>query len=123
MIRRNPRSTRTETLFPYTTLFRSEIGDVEQGLAGVDEAEAIGTDQRAGDEIAEHRTQTEAEEDGDEQHGRAQHDDAVAKGENRGFGGLGSFGRRGRHQLAASDAASVPASKGRRTDGSRALYA
>src|SRR3546814_3747350 len=94
MIRRNPRSTRTETLFPYTTLFRSEIGDVEQGLAGVDEAEAIGTDQRAGDEIAEHRTQTEAAEDGDEQHGRAQHDDAVAKGENRGFGGLGSFGRR-----------------------------
>src|SRR3546814_5515922 len=26
MIRRPPRSTRTDTLFPYTTLFRSEIG-------------------------------------------------------------------------------------------------
>src|SRR3546814_9419804 len=29
MIRRPPRSTRTDTLFPYTTLFRSkEIGDI-----------------------------------------------------------------------------------------------
>src|SRR3546814_3021800 len=27
MIRRPPRSTRTDTLFPYTTLFRSELGD------------------------------------------------------------------------------------------------
>src|SRR3546814_6912872 len=27
MIRRPPRSTRTDTLFPYTTLFRSGIGD------------------------------------------------------------------------------------------------
>src|SRR3546814_11510593 len=29
MIRRPPRSTRTDTLFPYTTLFRSEEGLVE----------------------------------------------------------------------------------------------
>src|SRR3546814_9988777 len=29
MIRRPPRSTRTDTLFPYTTLFRSERDDVE----------------------------------------------------------------------------------------------
>src|SRR3546814_3688375 len=28
MIRRPPRSTRTDTLFPYTTLFRSERGDL-----------------------------------------------------------------------------------------------
>src|SRR3546814_11657207 len=28
MIRRPPRSTRTDTLFPYTTLFRSPPGDV-----------------------------------------------------------------------------------------------
>src|SRR3546814_19771765 len=28
MIRRPPRSTRTDTLFPYTTLFRSDIKDV-----------------------------------------------------------------------------------------------
>src|SRR3546814_13006167 len=27
MIRRPPRSTRTDTLFPYTTLFRSQCGD------------------------------------------------------------------------------------------------
>src|SRR3546814_16890640 len=33
MIRRPPRSTRTDTLFPYTTLFRSEF--VEQRLVGV----------------------------------------------------------------------------------------
>src|SRR3546814_7302135 len=30
MIRRPPRSTRTDTLFPYTTLFRSGGGDDEQ---------------------------------------------------------------------------------------------
>src|SRR3546814_18025456 len=30
MIRRPPRSTRTDTLFPYTTLFRSRIGVAEQ---------------------------------------------------------------------------------------------
>src|SRR3546814_4811249 len=29
MIRRPPRSTRTDTLFPYTTLFRSAIGELE----------------------------------------------------------------------------------------------
>src|SRR3546814_20235517 len=36
MIRRPPRSTRTDTLFPYTTLFRSEfgiVGDDQQGRA------------------------------------------------------------------------------------------
>src|SRR3546814_19741118 len=32
MIRRPPRSTRTDTLFPYTTLFRSEIDCVERSL-------------------------------------------------------------------------------------------
>src|SRR3546814_1321124 len=32
MIRRPPRSTRTDTLFPYTTLFRSGIGMVERHL-------------------------------------------------------------------------------------------
>src|SRR3546814_2935774 len=31
MIRRPPRSTRTDTLFPYTTLFRSLYGDGPQG--------------------------------------------------------------------------------------------
>src|SRR3546814_7836213 len=32
MIRRPPRSTRTDTLFPYTTLFRSDVGST--GLRG-----------------------------------------------------------------------------------------
>src|SRR3546814_15388466 len=31
MIRRPPRSTRTDTLFPYTTLFRSLVGAVWEG--------------------------------------------------------------------------------------------
>src|SRR3546814_3145572 len=35
MIRRPPRSTRTDTLFPYTTLFRSTRA-VQTGLAGVE---------------------------------------------------------------------------------------
>src|SRR3546814_62046 len=34
MIRRPPRSTRTDTLFPYTTLFRSQcVAKLEQALA------------------------------------------------------------------------------------------
>src|SRR3546814_5169384 len=33
MIRRPPRATRTDTLFPYTTLFRSEITNVSAGAA------------------------------------------------------------------------------------------
>src|SRR3546814_11795148 len=32
MIRRPPRSTRTDTLFPYTTLFRSHLAGVYDGL-------------------------------------------------------------------------------------------
>src|SRR3546814_4623995 len=32
MIRRPPRSTRTDTLFPYTTLFRSQVPPVDQPL-------------------------------------------------------------------------------------------
>src|SRR3546814_7830614 len=39
MIRRPPRSTRTDTLFPYTTLFRSEEGqhgDAERDLGNHD---------------------------------------------------------------------------------------
>src|SRR3546814_17223865 len=40
MIRRPPRSTRTDTLFPYTTLFRSGIHGVE-GFGNGDEAPAL----------------------------------------------------------------------------------
>src|SRR3546814_17397632 len=35
MIRRPPSSTRTDTLFPYTTLFRSDRGNRDLGRAGV----------------------------------------------------------------------------------------
>src|SRR3546814_12406474 len=34
MIRRPPRSTRTDTLFPYTTLFRSDRGAACRGVRG-----------------------------------------------------------------------------------------
>src|SRR3546814_5488226 len=40
MIRQPPRSTRTDTLFPYTTLFRSEISF--EPFAAIDEQRAIG---------------------------------------------------------------------------------
>src|SRR3546814_20182712 len=38
MVRRPPRSTRTVTLFPYTTLFRADVGrvDLVQGDEGVE---------------------------------------------------------------------------------------
>src|SRR3546814_13612113 len=36
MIRRPPGATRTDTLFPYTTLFRSHIGDDIEARAGDD---------------------------------------------------------------------------------------
>src|SRR3546814_13989945 len=45
MIRRPPRSTRTDTLFPYTTLFRSPSHAVrvhERGVAGDDGVEQSG---------------------------------------------------------------------------------
>src|SRR3546814_1011064 len=40
MIRRPPRSTRTDTLFPYTTLFRSVLGAIPLALASGAGAEA-----------------------------------------------------------------------------------
>src|SRR3546814_13179177 len=45
MIRRPPRSTRTDTLFPYTTLFRSHAGDAGEGAerdAGGDVLQVVG---------------------------------------------------------------------------------
>src|SRR3546814_13755895 len=45
MIRRPPRSTRTDTLFPYTTLFRS-VGQVEEVLDVLDIHPAIRVEQR-----------------------------------------------------------------------------
>src|SRR3546814_15063078 len=68
MIRRPPRSTRTDTLFPYTTLFRSILaGSVVEGLADAGvvfaKAQAIGIENggfdrqdglAANDAVAEH---------------------------------------------------------------------
>src|SRR3546814_9446816 len=55
MIRRPPRSTRTDTLFPYTTLFRSEasIKDLDGQLADIEsklmeDMEANGIDKMTG---------------------------------------------------------------------------
>src|SRR3546814_7154866 len=56
MIRRPPRSTRTDTLFPYTTLFRSVVAaahgglDHHQGVVGHDDVGLAGGPQRALDE-------------------------------------------------------------------------
>src|SRR3546814_19112127 len=42
MIRRPPRSTRTDTLFPYTTLFRSRaIGDADRGAQPARDQEGL----------------------------------------------------------------------------------
>src|SRR3546814_17315273 len=43
MIRRPPRSTRTDTLFPYTTLFRS-LSDLTTAASAADEAALVITD-------------------------------------------------------------------------------
>src|SRR3546814_2927409 len=43
MIRRPPRSTRTDTLLPYTTLFRSGAGDFEIGTVSPDTNYALPT--------------------------------------------------------------------------------
>src|SRR3546814_5658685 len=41
MIRRPPRATRTDTLFPYTTLFRSRAAQVEAAVALLDEGATV----------------------------------------------------------------------------------
>src|SRR3546814_2670794 len=47
MIRRPPRSTRTDTLFPYTTLFRSQpaLGDGDRARRGAAAAAQLGGDE------------------------------------------------------------------------------
>src|SRR3546814_4954865 len=46
MIRRPPRSTRTDTLFPYTTLFRSTGAGVNNCRVGLESAAAAGAEDR-----------------------------------------------------------------------------
>src|SRR3546814_9914789 len=51
MLRRPPRSTRTDTLFPYTTLFRSvDAGQVETRLVGADHEVGHRRDAAVGDD-------------------------------------------------------------------------
>src|SRR3546814_3665441 len=49
MIRRPPRSTRTDTLFPYTTLFRSLVTCMEAALCGGVSANAASSADGLGD--------------------------------------------------------------------------
>src|SRR3546814_16899973 len=49
MIRRPPRSTRTATLFPYTTLFRSVLARLLWGQAGISRRRRRGRRARRGD--------------------------------------------------------------------------
>src|SRR3546814_13783719 len=60
MIRRPPRSTRTDTLFPYTTLFRSAMGG-ESHLAQCGKCAAIGAVVIGEDQIARTRFLDEME--------------------------------------------------------------
>src|SRR3546814_12497214 len=56
MIRRPPRSTRTDTIVPYTTLFRSQAGYVDVAAAGLQHGAAVAVevaDEHAGP--GEHR--------------------------------------------------------------------
>src|SRR3546814_7012787 len=46
MIRRPPRSTRTDTLFPYTTLFRSHRLEAQSELSDLSRREASATGER-----------------------------------------------------------------------------
>src|SRR3546814_3151638 len=48
MIRRPPRSTRTDTLFPYTTLFRSVARRARRGQCRQPRAGLVGGDDRSG---------------------------------------------------------------------------
>src|SRR3546814_5853351 len=51
MIRRPPRSTRTDTLFPYTTLFRSQHHGRHAGVQHPEEGEAEDRHARCADEV------------------------------------------------------------------------
>src|SRR3546814_7183127 len=54
MIRRPPRSTRTDTLFPYTTLFRSDYPQayVSMGITAENLANKYGIDRKAQEQMA-----------------------------------------------------------------------
>src|SRR3546814_3344197 len=59
MIRRPPRSTRTDTLFPYTTLFRSKGDGHGQGIADGDDRHGPASSARAADRHREAEERSE----------------------------------------------------------------
>src|SRR3546814_1844403 len=64
MIRRPPRSTRTDTLFPYTTLFRSQFLHVrlhQRHKADVDDRDQAQRDDQPGELMARVRRDRQAE--------------------------------------------------------------
>src|SRR3546814_11622438 len=68
MIRRPPRSTRTDTLFPYTTLFRSHLREAARQLgedARHDDQRNAVADAAAGDLFAEPHQEERAADDRD----------------------------------------------------------
>src|SRR3546814_4877956 len=93
MIRRPPRSTRTDTLFPYTTLFRSSAGRRQLERAGIEVGELIGREQgeaaAAGDATGDilhqvvMRRDADAVADPDAWRGAGQQAEAVRRGEGR----------------------------------------
>ena len=93
----------------------AEIGNVEHVLGACHQPQPIGADQRARTQIAQHRAETEAAEQADEDHCRSEDDDAVAQHHRGGLGGM--FG----HQPPARSTASAAASKASRIDLCRAL--
>ncbi len=94
----------------------ADFGNGQLRFRAADETQPLRADQRAGDEIAQHRAQAEAAEQQDEGHGDAEQDHAFGQ-ENVG-GRHGGFGDR--HQASAIRAASAIASKPSRIEGWRA---
>src|SRR3546814_20516628 len=107
IIRRPPRSTRTDTLFPYTTLFRSlssaslnsisdwkivcrpddvSIDSIERPLAPMEKVTSALTGTRSGSPLPRQRIAHDAS--------RAKPSDATTSGEGRGVNETGTYGSR-----------------------------
>src|SRR3546814_12129908 len=90
MIRRPPRSTRTEPLCPYTTLFRSQLAEERDVLGRADRdmlqprivrsegAQPRRSDEQADENEADYGREAEAREGGDDNARRAEHHQRVA---------------------------------------------
>src|SRR6056297_3960692 len=60
MMRRPPRSTRTDTLFPYTTLFRSALERVDGVVQSVEELHVLSGDSRGESRSEEHTSELQS---------------------------------------------------------------